>query len=105
MACLEEFFRAEFVRLRDFYAIHLNQSDIKEIIEWLKDRLEVSSESRILDELKAMPPIELHQLRYDLVQFIKRVRRNKTIEANAKLPPLGAEQPLGEREERDRGFD
>jgi hypothetical protein len=102
MACLEEFFRAEFARLRDFYAIHLNQDDIKEIIEWLKDRFELSSESSILDELRAMSPIELHQLRYDLVQVIKRIRRNRITQAHAKLPPLGAEQRLDEREERDR---
>nr|MDO8098168.1 hypothetical protein [Candidatus Njordarchaeota archaeon] len=101
MACLEEFFRAEFVRLRDFYAIQLNQDDIKEIIEWLKDRLEVSSESKILDRLKVMSPIELHQTRYDLVQFIKRIRRNRSGQAHAKLPPLGAEQPLDERKARD----
>nr|MDO8132759.1 hypothetical protein [Candidatus Njordarchaeum guaymaensis] len=102
MACLEEFFMAEFARLRDFYSIQLNQDDIKEIIEWLKDRLELGSESKILDTLKVISPLELQQLRYDLVQFIKRIRKNRTGQARTKLPPLGAEQPLDEREERDR---
>jgi hypothetical protein len=101
MACLEEFFTAEFARLRDFYGIQLNQDDIKEIIEWLKDRLEVNSEGKILDRLKVASPIELQQARYDLVQFIKRIRRNRTSQANAKLPPIGAVQATDEREARD----
>jgi hypothetical protein len=101
MACLEEFFRVEFARVRDFYSIQINQDDIKEIIEWLKDRLEVSSESKILDRLKAISPIELQQLRYDLVQYIKRIRRNRTSQAHTKLAHLGAEQPLDERKTRD----
>jgi hypothetical protein len=102
---LERLFAAEVERLRVFYSIEVGKDDFKEVEEWLKDRLEVPSSNMIIEKLKAMPECDIRRLRYDFIQVVKRNRRFRKSPANGKLPPIGAANPLGESEERDRGIE
>jgi hypothetical protein len=101
-ASLEQLFAAEVERLRAFYSIELSKDDFKEVEEWLKDRLEIASSHMISEKLKTMSQCDIRQLRYDFIQVVKRNRRFRKNPARSKLPPIGAANPLGESEERDR---
>jgi hypothetical protein len=98
----EQFFAAELERLRTFYSIELSKEDFKEAEEWLKDRLDIPSRNMIVEKLKAMSECDLRRLGYEFIQVTKRNRRFKKNPAHGKLLPVGATNPLGESEERDR---
>jgi hypothetical protein len=97
-----QFFTAELDRLRGFYSIEFNEEDIREMEGWLKDRLEVRSGTLIAEKLRSMSEREVRQIRYEFVQSAKRNRRFRKSQANTKLQPVGAANPMGESEERDR---
>ena len=101
-ASLEQVFSGEVERLRTFYSIELGREDFKDLEEWLKDRLDVRSGNMILEKLKTMSECDIRQLKYDFIQVVKRNRRFKKIQGHGKPLPIGAANPLGESEERDR---
>jgi hypothetical protein len=102
LSCWEEFFAGELSRLKDFYLIQISKEDCKEVEEWLRDTLESATVQSCVDKLRVMPTTELRQLRYDLVQLIKRIHRNKTSERLSKVQAVGAADELDERRTRDR---
>jgi hypothetical protein len=101
-ASLEKLFTAELDRLKEFYMIELNDEDFREIEEWLKDRLDVRSSNMIAEKLNRMSECDIRRLRYDFIQVVKRSRRFRKSAAHGKPLPVGAANPLGESEERDR---
>jgi hypothetical protein len=97
----QEFFVGELDRLKEFYLIEVNEEELKETEQWLRDLLELSPNQQLVDKLKTLSLCDARQLRYDFIQFVKRNRRIKNNLTHNRPPVIGTAHPFTEKEERD----
>jgi hypothetical protein len=100
--CFLRIFEAALGLLKTEYRIELTPEEIEEVETWLRERLGIAKEEKHealkvkLESLKKERPNEFRKLEYDVIQFVKQLRRKGWVSSER--------EPADEKEsKKDKG--
>jgi hypothetical protein len=83
--CFARVFENALGLLKTEYRIELTPEEIEELEAWLRERLGIAKEEKHetlkeqLESLKKERPNEFRKLEYEVIQFVKRLRRKRPV--------------------------
>jgi len=96
--------------LKSEYRIELTPEETEELENWLRERLGIAKEEKHealkeqLESLKKERPNEFRKLEYELIQFVKRLRRKRRVsherEREAEKEPKKDDDEKGKKKKR-----
>lgn len=110
MPCIARVFENALNLLKSEYGIELKPEETDELEAWLRERLGIAKEAKHealkeqLESLKKEHPNEFRKLEYELIQFVKRLRRKRRVpdekERGTEKKPKKDEDDKGRKKKR-----